>query len=317
MSNSEFSPSVYDSHQIIDTFYRYWQNNNLLSLLTKYIGNVEDEKQFDIGFSGRLGLFSCLSSKVYALNPSVQQLSIGKSLLPQLRNLLDLWRMTGDKNNFNRNSALKALPWLVNCSVPIQRKIVNDLKVQMQVLDMASKSPKECDLVTLNSYLRSNMPGLNNDQFHAVLMIDVLPHLNDLQTVFSEISRVLRHDGHTIITYFPFRESGLPRIKNHRFVDEIFELLAKKYHADFQEIYDYHKHEVYPSKIGKIIKEEFQKQEKMLFSKYWLDLPYFKLQDFMQIATVVENAGLKIIQHIDVPGGMYRAIRRLMVLAKD
>ena len=246
MNDSRDLANVYDEHTIVDTFYRYWQNSDLLTLLSRYLGNVEGEVHLDIGFSGRLGLFSCLASTTYAINPSTTQLAIGRSLLPRIVSFFHRAKPHLEKRRFPLRTALDAFPWLGQCSTVARRKMVRDLVMQVRAIVSANKTPRECQLVTRAEYFAPNMSDVEDDLFHSIAMIDVLPHVDNIVPIFAEISRVLRREGHVVVSYFPFARKGEVRSKRFRCVDEIFSVLAQEYGIEPESVCDRQQHEVYP-----------------------------------------------------------------------
>jgi hypothetical protein len=287
-----------------------------LALVGKYVGNVEDEIHLDIGFSGRLGLFSCLASVTHAINPSRTQLAIGKSLLPQLVLFWQHAQPYLGETSLPAAMAMEAFPWLAECATAVRRKVAQDLEVQVRIMASVNKVPRACRFVPHADYFKPQMPDLVDSLFHSVAMIDILPHIEQLDPVFSEIRRVLRRDGCAILSYFPFAQDGASSAR-YRCVDEILLGLADEFGIQPEAVYNKQKHEVYPRAVGDVVRITSPSKYGQLVTRYWLDLPRFKLQSPEQILRTLEAVGLRVTEHADVPGGMYKAARKAVVLTKD
>ena len=73
---------AYDRQSILDNFLRYTQSRPLLELMARTIAaETRVTRHLDVGFSGRLALFSCLTEQATLINHSPIQIAHGREFL--------------------------------------------------------------------------------------------------------------------------------------------------------------------------------------------------------------------------------------------
>lgn len=111
----------------------------------------------------------------------------------------------------------------IGCGIGVYESIISNEVLEIIGIDMDLKFIEKCpsDLYNVN-FLCTNAEKLPfiEDSFDVVLAIEVLEHVDDLDTILSEIHRVLQESGILVITIpnrgFPFLTHGY-RIGNTRY----------------------------------------------------------------------------------------------------
>lgn len=296
--------TAYDKQTIADVFVRYTQNRVLLSILGNYINKHPQGQHIDIGFSGRLSMILGLSKNVSVLNLSEQQLRMGISVF---KGVLEFYTTQTKK--------LDREPDIISHVPDIWKPLVREMLVEQ--VEVVAATGSECRLpenITVHhTVFRENTINLHTNYFQSLSMIDVVVHIDELDEVFNEIQRVIAKDGVAIITYFPPGGAG---DTSTVYVNQIFGSLCNEFSIDFDLVYSFEKTTVYPQKFYNVISALDQSKADTLIKSHWLDLPFFKLHTDASIAEAIARSGLRVIENVVVPGGMYPAFRRLVVLTK-
>lgn len=299
--------AAYDKQTITDVFLRYTNNRRLIEILATYLGRDQSDRHLDVGFSGRLALFDSLTDDLTVLNLSKEQLEIGTRLLEATVKYFHAFRAG---NADGQVAFLSSLP------DTIRRDIVPIVDDQIAVIERAGKSPHVPSRLRMcNTVFEYKTDGLDDSSFETLSMIDVVVHVLDVSSVFAEVARVLSPGGTAVITYFTPGANGEHEASEG--VDQIFARLCDQVSVPFDHVYDRGSHTVYPAKLNEYLTSHGRLPVTGPAAKdHWLDLPFFQLHSDEYVQSQVSESALKVEDLQMVPGGMFPARRRAIVLRK-
>ncbi|PWU23640.1 hypothetical protein C5B42_02315 [Candidatus Cerribacteria bacterium 'Amazon FNV 2010 28 9'] len=303
---------AYDKQTVADVFLRYTQNRRLLEILASYIGNGSEDYHIDVGFSGRLALFSCLARDLCVVNLSQAQLDLGLSLLKELIAYYEQYRDIQNDSSKTPASFERALP---AGSAEDIKSLVNE---QIEIIARTGKTPRAPR--TLNAYrqlFEFKTESLTDSTFHTLSMIDVTVHIKDLAPIFREINRVLIPGGVAIVTFYAPSSDAERENNATKYVDQIFYELCAEFSVPFGMIYEKEGGTLYPSRLyQEIAKRHSIDLAESLTKQHWLDLPFFQLHTEEEINHFIQQSGLLTDAIETVPGGMFPAYRRVAIVEK-
>jgi hypothetical protein len=302
--------STYDAHTLADTFLRYTSSPRLLSLLATNLGTRPDERHLDVGFSGRLGLFSGLAPDLTVMNLSATQIALGQDLLTDL---VRYHNETTGRGAGPPPPGAGDYIWDRRLPAELAGMVRRAIDEQIGVLASHGRTPHlpRCFRPVLGdiTYAENLIPDASID---SLVMIDILLHITDLRRVCDNISRVLAPAGSALFTFYPLGGGT-----GSRGVADLFADLASKHGVETARFIDESQGIVHPHRLQELIESGGVSLDPAQVKRFWLDLSSFRLYQPNVVLDAVRAAGLRVDQVESVPGGMFPAERFLVLASRQ
>lgn len=297
---------AYDKQSILDNLLRYTQSRPLLELMARTIAaETRATRHLDVGFSGRLALFSCLTEQAVLINHSSIQIARGLELLEAQ---LSYFNQPAGSRSFSLGKPVEAR---------LLREVERLLDEQMEVILAAGKAPvRPKDIIVIERAFRYRTPTLQDDCCDSLTMIDILIHLRSATNALSEIARTLATGGVSIVTFYPPSDAERGGGAYEPCVSELFENLCLQLEVPFDKVSGEAGCVIYPQRLLRLAARVGAQVPDAIARAHWLDLPEIRFHSAASVEEAAATVGLRIGEMKIAPGGMFRAHRLAATLHK-